>query len=128
MLDAVELSEMVDQLRGLRLRIPIEAGDGGISVRAPRHLVRVHAFERRFPRGVLIRLQRQDVGTRQLQDAVHEPAPCSDARRTCTALACASSPSIAAIVIAVGPKSRRPSGVISWTVMRFKKSFNDSPL
>src|SRR5690606_14677088 len=130
--NAVNFGKMLDELGRLRFGIAIESRFALIAARRPRHLVRVQAFERRLPCSVLVGLQREDVGTRELENLVHCGSRVAGlercARRTCTALACASKPSSVAMSIAVGPKSFSPSGVISCTVMRFMKSTSERPL
>src|SRR5690606_37742390 len=122
--------QMPNELGRLRLRVAIQAGGGLVAGGAPGHLVGVQPFERGRPGGVLVRLEREDVGPREPQDVVHGALACpaNSARRTSTAFAWAPRPSSPAITIAVGPRSRNPSTLSSCTVMRRMKSLSERPL
>ena len=127
--DAIERRQRLDQFPRLWLRIAIESGTGLVVRHPPRRFVGVQALEPRVPGRVFIGLQRQDLGAREGQRIdVHGRSPRSTASRRVTAPACASSPSRPASVAAVGPRSSRPAGVISCTVIRLTKSSSDRPL
>src|SRR6185436_4250020 len=108
-------------------RVTVQSRERAVGLGAPRQLVGVQTIEGRIPAGVRVRLERDDLGPREVQD-VHAGPLASSSSRTFTALPCASSPSMPESVMAVGPRPRKPSALSSCTVMRFWYSSSDTPL
>ncbi len=64
--DRVQVREALDQRPRLRLRVAVESGARVIVRRAPGQLVGMQPLEARLPGGVLVGLERHDVGSCEL--------------------------------------------------------------